>query len=89
MSRVDDLKAKGKMLAGGPAQPVPTPRTEPFRLSVDLPPMTHDELQRWVAATGSELGRRIPAARVVRVLLQRMFTDEDLHQAVIQDLRAL
>lgn len=89
MSKADDIRAKGQMLAGGPGQPVPAPRTDPFRLSVDLQPVTHDQLQRWVVSAGAELGRRIPAALVVRVLLGRMFTDDQLQREVIADLRKL
>ena len=87
MNRADEIRAKGAMLAGGPAQPVQAPRTDPFRLSVDLAPKDHDQLQQWVTTAGAELGRRIPAARVMRVLLWRMLSDETLQREITEELR--
>jgi hypothetical protein len=89
MSKSDEIKAKGAMLAGGPSQPVPAPRTEKYRLSVDLQPKDHDELQQWATSASSQINWRVPAARVMRVLLRRMLADETLQEAVMADLRAL
>jgi hypothetical protein len=92
MSQVDRLKAKRDRIAAEPAdavleRPVEV-RSKAYRLSVDLAPALHGEVLHWSATSGAEVGRRIPAAEIVRVLLRRMLADEDLSKAVIRDLAA-
>ena len=88
MSKADEVKAKGALLAGGPSQPV-SPRTDPYRLSVDLPPKEYQGLQEWIASVVPVLRRRVSGVKVFRALLARLLTDEALQRDIIDDLRKL
>ena len=73
-------------------------RTKPIRLSVDLDPPLHYRLDNWSLRARTELDvPRVPAAAVVRVLIDRLTNvnvqsgdrelRERLEQAVMDDLR--
>lgn len=54
-------------------------RSRPVRITVDLPPATHQQLIRWCTDAAADLGRaRVPAAEVVRAALDELHDDPDL-----------
>lgn len=62
-------------------------RVKPVRKSIDLPGKDAAALSAWEAETARELGRaRVTSAEVVRVLVSRLLTDEQLARQVRQDL---
>jgi hypothetical protein len=86
-----DRSGPGPAVRGETAQ-----RTKPIRLSVDLDPPLHYRLDSWTLNAREELGvPRVPAAAVVRVLLDRLTNIQGddrelrdrLRQVVMEDLR--
>jgi hypothetical protein len=59
------------------------PRARPVRLTVDLAPVLHRDLTRWCADAADALGlAKVPAAAVVRALVQELDGNPDLAAAV-------
>jgi hypothetical protein len=64
-------------------RPGGTVRTDPVRITTDLPPADHMALIQWCAATAAELGRpRVHGQDVVRALVERLLADETLAEQV-------
>lgn len=69
-------------------QSPPTRQPRPVRLTLDISPGRHAELQRWCLDAVPAVGRpRVAGQQVMRALLARLLTDEGLSRAIISDLR--
>ena len=68
---------------------VPLPvSAKPIRISLDVAPMLFDQLTLWRTRAARQLGwGRVTSAEVLRVLVRRLVTDEELSAAIIADLR--
>lgn len=65
------------------------PRSRPVRRTVDLGPAEHDRLDVWQRETARQLGRaRITGQDVLRALVVRLITDEELSRKIRTDLQA-
>ena len=63
-------------------------RTRPVRITVDLPPSEHRRFKRWLNDAAGELDwATVPAAEVVRVLLDQLDQDPELSDRVRSSLR--
>lgn len=63
-------------------------RTRPVRITVDLAPADHRRFKRWLDDTAAELDwATVPAAEVVRVLLDQLDQDPELSARVRSSLR--
>lgn len=74
------------------ADPVALPARppKPVRLTLDLPPDRHAELVRWCLDAAPGVGTpRVPGQQVLRALLTRLLTDDELSRQIIADLRDL
>lgn len=62
---------------------------KPVRLTVDLTPDQHAQLQRWCLDAAPGVGRpRVAGQQVLRALIARLLTDEGLARQITVDLRA-
>ncbi|MEU9946905.1 hypothetical protein [Streptomyces sp. NPDC047939] len=96
MQRAAAGKGRERPGAGPTTRGETAQRTKPIRLSVDLDPPLHYRLDNWSLTARTELDvPRVPAAAVVRVLINRLTNvkgsdpqlREMLQQAVMDDLR--
>ena len=54
-------------------------RSKPVRITLDLPPATHQQLAQWCTDAAVDLGRaRVPAVEVFRAFLDELADDEEL-----------
>lgn len=60
-------------------------RTEPFRLSVHIPPNRYYDLQKWLADAQRHHGRSIEAMSMWNVLLKLLLTDAKFGERVLND----
>lgn len=65
-----------------PATPRSAPRTRPYRLTVDLPPAVHTQLNRWVIDLEEQAGHNVDKRAVVLTLLELLRTDGRVAAAV-------
>jgi len=73
-----------------PGQPVELPARapKPVRLTLDLSPDRHADLVRWCLDAAPAVGTpRVPGQQVLRALLTRLLTDDQLSRQIIADLR--
>jgi len=71
---------------GEPGPPARAPK--PVRLTVDLTPEQHAQLQRWCLDAAPSVGRpRVAGQQVLRALIGRLLTDEELARQITVDLR--
>ncbi len=85
------------MVNAKPAAASPEPTTEtgpparaakPVRLTVDLTPELHAQLQRWCTDAAPEVGRpRVAGQQVLRALIGRLLADHGLARQITLDLR--
>jgi hypothetical protein len=66
----------------------PARAPKPVRLTVDLTPEQHAQLQRWCLDAAPGVGRpRVAGQQVLRALIGRLLTDEELARQITIDLR--
>lgn len=71
---------------GEPGPPARAPK--PVRLTVDLTPDQHAQLQRWCLDAAPHVGQpRVAGQQVLRALISRLLTDEGLARQITADLR--
>jgi hypothetical protein len=70
-----------------PARGKSTPRTDTVRITVDLAPLLHRMLKRWCSAAADDLDlAAVPAAVVIRTLLQELQADPELAERIRERL---
>lgn len=63
-------------------------QVKPVRSTVDLSPVQHAGLKAWCGETAVEIGTsRVTTQDVMRVLVARLLTDDDLAEKIRADLR--
>lgn len=68
--------------------PAPTREAKPVRLTLDLTPELHAQLQRWCLDAAPGVGRpRVAGQQVLRALIGRLLTNEQLAREITLDLR--
>lgn len=96
MARAAAGKGRDRPGAGPTTRGETAQRTKPIRLSVDLDPPLHYRLDNWALLARTELDvPRVPAAAVIRVLIDRLTNVQGddpalrdrLRQVVMDDLR--
>lgn len=96
MERAAAGKGRDRPGAGPTTRGETAQRTKPIRLSVDLDPPLHYRLDNWTLNARTELDvPRVPAAAVVRVLIDRLTNIQGddpelrdrLREVVMDDLR--
>ena len=94
-SAADKIKAKQLAAAERRAEGVPVvaerrdQRVTPVRVTLDLAPELHARFVRWCADTAPVLGRaKLPAVDVMRVLVERVISDDELGAEVVRALRS-
>jgi hypothetical protein len=92
-SRADDLRAKvARQHEISPAPEPDTaatrqPRSKPVRRTVDLPAAHHTALNNWCTDAAEQLGQaRVTGQEVLRALVARLLSDDDLANAIRHDL---
>ena len=97
MSKADDMRAAAQRRRERRAQPVaerPMPaaapvRVRPVRRTVDLDPQAHRDLARWCDDAAVTLGAtRVTGQDVLATLVARLLHDDELAQAVREDIAA-
>lgn len=64
------------------------PHAKPVRSTVDLMPDVHAQLANWRGQVAIEIGRsRVTTQDVLRALVDRLLTDEQLAQTITDELR--
>lgn len=66
-----------------------TLRTDPVRITVDLDPGQHADLNAWLAASYPAVGGRVKIAPVIRALITELSQDAGLEARVLERVRDL
>lgn len=97
MSKADEMRAAAQRRRERRAQPVTERampvaapvRVKPVRRTVDLDPQVHRDLGRWCDDAALTLGAtRVTGQDVLATLVARLLRDDELAQAVREDIAA-